>query len=82
MERGARVDVVDEGGGTLLHRAASFRDVKPELVEFLIEQGIPVDPVDAYRETALDLTSSRTSDRVIRLLGGTVDESKSDKSSK
>lgn len=79
VERGARVDVVDQGGGTLLHHAASFRRVKPTLVEFLIEQGIPIDAEDAYGETALDLTSSRTSDRVIRLLGGTVDEPKSDK---
>ena len=76
------MDVVDEGGGTLLHYAASFRHVKPDLVEFLIEQGIPVDAEDAHGETALDLTSSRTSDRVIRLLGGTVDEPESDKSSK
>lgn len=82
VERGARVDVVDKGGGTLLHHAASFRGVKPELVEFLIEQGIPVDVEDAYGDTALDLASSRTSDRVIRLLGGTVAEPKSDKSSK
>ena len=82
VERGARVDVVDKGGRTLLHHAASFRRVKAELVEFLIEQGIPVDAEDADGETALDLTSSRTSDRVIRLLGGTVDEPKSGKSSK
>ncbi len=82
VERGARVDAVDKGGGTLLHHAASFRHVKPELVEFLIERGIPIDAEDTYGETALDLVSSRTSDRVIRLLGGTVDEPKSDKSSK
>ena len=69
-ERGARLDVVDETGGTLLHHGAAHRRVTAALVEFLIGEGIPVDAKNSDGETALDMTSSRTSDRVIRLLEG------------
>ena len=69
-EWGARLDVVDERGETLLHHAAGHRRVTAALVEFLIGEGIPVDAKNDDGETALDLTSNRTSDRVLRLLEG------------
>ena len=77
-ERGARLDVVDETGGTLLHHAAEHRHVTAALVEFLIGEGIPVDARNSHGETALDLTNSGTPDRVIRLLEGSNPDHKPD----
>ena len=77
-ERGARLDVVNETGGALLHHGAAHQRVTAALVEFLIGEGIPVDAKNSDGETALDMTSSRTSDRVIRLLEGPNPDNKPD----
>ena len=55
VERGADVNMVDEGGKTLLHLAVYCECI--EMVELLIQRGIDVNPNTNYHITPLELAA-------------------------
>ncbi len=59
IKHGAELEICCDGlGGTLLHRSAD-QDYRSDLLEYYIQQKVPINAINTVRETALHILSGR-----------------------